>query len=203
MGTPLGTHIEVQLRDALEVLRRGEIVCFPTESTYGLAVDISNPAALNRLAALKGRGQTAPFGLLVKDLEAARQLADAWPARARAFAERYWPGPLTLVIPACASLSPHIVGESGGVGVRQSSHPIAHQLAATFGPITATSANPSGSPPAKTIKQAQQYFGDRVSAYIDGGFAGNQVSTVVAFSNTGSARLIRQGAITISLSSET
>ena len=82
-----------------EALRRGAIVCFPTESTYGLAVDIRDGAALARLAVLKGRDPGSPFGLIAADADAARALAAIWPEAADQLALAHWPGPLTIVAP--------------------------------------------------------------------------------------------------------
>ncbi len=105
------------------------------------------------------------------------------PAPARRLAEVFWPGPLTLVIAAKAGLPRALVGADGGVGVRVSSHPIARALARRLGrPITATSANLAGQPPATTLAQARAAFGRKVKVYLEGGvLGGSPPSTVVAF----------------------
>ena len=189
------------IRDALEALLRGEVVCLPTESSYGLAADVRKAAALARLTALKGgRPADSPFPLVVADAAAARELAAVWPDAAERLARRFWPGPLTLVVPARPDLAPEVVGHGGGVGVRVSSHPLANALAAALGgAITATSANRSGQPPASTVAQARAVFGGDVACYLDGGVCAGTPSTVVAVDEGGSLRLVRAGAIELDL----
>jgi L-threonylcarbamoyladenylate synthase len=184
---------------AAQALERGELVCFPTETFYGLAARIDRPAALARLVALKGRDARAPFGLIAGDAEVARALASAWPEVAAELAAAHWPGPLTLVVPARTELPAEVIGPGGGVGVRVSSHPIAAALATAAGvAITATSANPSGEPPARTVAQARAYFGEGVAVYIDGGEAdATHASTVASVSGEGAVKVLRPGAVVV------
>ena len=185
------------VEEAARALAAGLVVCLPTESTYGLAADIRSAGALARIAALKqARPVDAPYPLIAPDLAAARALARAWPPAADQLAARYWPGPLTLVVPARADLPPELVGPGGGVGVRVSSHPIAAALARALGAcITATSANRSGEPPATTVDTARASFGDRIACYLDGGTCDGTPSTVVAVGEDGALRVIRRGAV--------
>lgn len=184
---------------AAAALGRGELVCFPTETTYGLAARIDDPVALARLVALKGRDPDAPFALIAGDTAAARALAATWPAVADELAAAHWPGPLTLVVPARAGLPPEVVGPGGGVGVRVSSHPWALALSRAAGvSITATSANPSGAPPALDIAQARAYFGDRVAVYLDAGPSRESTaSTVAAIAADGSITVLRAGPVRV------
>lgn len=192
--------IENSVERAVEVLRRGHIVCIPTETWYGLAVDALADDALARLNALKTRAATSPFALIAADVAQARNLASIWPPRAQQLTERHWPGPLTLVLPARAHLPAPIVGPSGGVGVRVSSHPVPVALARALGrPITATSANPRGAPPAGDIASARAYFGERVAWYLDDGPApGERPSTVVAITGDSKVQVLRAGPIDVS-----
>lgn len=186
-----------QLNAALAALRAERVVVYPTETVYGLGVDATSRVALAALVDLKGRDADKGLSVLVADLEAARPLLAADPpAAARDLAQALWPGPLTLVLPAARSLSAALVGATGGVGLRCSSDALAAALARGFGrPITATSANPSGRPPATDVAAARQYFGDRVACYLDGGArGGGAVSTVVEFLE-GRAILRRAGAV--------
>ncbi len=189
------------VRGALAALLRGEVVCLPTESSYGLAADARSAAALARVTALKGgRPADSPFPLVVADADAARDLAAVWPDAAERLARRHWPGPLTLVVPARPELAPEVVGPGGGVGVRVSSHPLARALAAALGgAITATSANRSGQPPATTVEQARAVFGDDIAFYLDGGECTGTPSTVVVVDQGGSLRLVRPGPIVVDL----
>lgn len=199
MARPPQPVNEQVIAQAVDVLRAGGIVCMPTETTYGLAVDIRDPAALDALVARKGRDPRAPFGLVVADADQARSLARIWPAAADAMARACWPGPLTLVVPARPDLPTELVGIDGGVGMRVSSHPIPVALARALGaPITATSANPSGMPPALDVTGARAYFGDALH-YIDGGPApAPSASTVVAIDEHGHVRVLRPGPIDVS-----
>ncbi len=165
---------------AVAQLRDGGLVCIPTETTYGIAADIRDPSALAALVALKGRDPRAPFALIAADLEQARSVARDWPALADELAKRYWPGPLTLVVPARAGLPSALLGLGGGVGVRVPSHPAPAALArALGGPITATSANPAGLPPALDVATARRYFGDAL-LYLDCGPATHVSASTVA-----------------------
>lgn len=188
-----------QVAAAAAALRRGEICCVPTETTYGLAVDPRLPEALARLSALKQRAEGAAFGLIAADAGQARALARVWPERAEAMAAAHWPGALTLVVPARADLHPAIIGPGGGVGVRVSPHPFAAALPRALGhPVTATSANPAGRTPALSAAEARAYFGDQIAVYLDAGPAGAvSASTVVAVAEDGSATLLRAGAVAL------
>lgn len=185
------------ISEAAHALAAGDLVCIPTETTYGLAADIRSAAGLSRLDVVKqGRSPEAPYPLIAPDLEAARALARVWPAAAEELAARHWPGPLTLVVPARPDLPAALVGPGGGVGVRLSSHPLAAQLARQLGaPITATSANRSTWPPATRVSEARAVFGSEIACYLDGGTCDGTPSTVVAIDEAGGLRLLRRGAI--------
>ena len=191
------TATETAIDEAARLVLAGGLVCMPTESTYGLAVDPRQPAALARLRALKGhRPGDSPFALIAPDLAAARALARVWPQVADELAARHWPGPLTLVVPARADLPPELVGPGGGVGVRVSSHSIAAELARRVGaPITATSANRTGAPPATSAAEAEAALGAEVDLVIDGGTCAGVASTVVAVAEDGRLTVVRAGAI--------
>ncbi len=133
------------LDDAIDAIRQGELVVYPTETFYALGADPNSKAALVRLFALKRRDPANPVALIAADPEMAFEIARVVPPLARRLAEAFWPGPLTIVVPARASLSRELVGPDGGVGVRVSPHPISRAFSAGVGhPITATSANLSG-----------------------------------------------------------
>ncbi len=185
------------ITEAAFALAAGGVVCIPTESTYGLAVDLRSAPGLCNLGILKQtRPADAPYPLIAPDLPAARALARVWPAAAEKLARRHWPGPLTLVVPARADLPPEVVGPGGGVGVRVSSHPLAAALARQVGaPITATSANRASFPAATRLSEARDVFGAEVACYLDGGVCDGTPSTVVAVDETGALRVIRRGAI--------
>jgi len=183
--------------EALAALRDGLIVVYPTETFYGLAADPFAPAAMDRLLALKGRDAAKTVALIAADAVAAFALASEVSIRARMLADAFWPGPLTLVMPARGELHQALIGSDGGVGVRVSPHPVARALAAGLGrPITATSANLAGQPPSSTIAMARAAFGAKVSVYLDGGVLEAVIpSTLIACDALG-WRILREGAIT-------
>jgi L-threonylcarbamoyladenylate synthase len=184
-----------RIAEAAAALAAGQIVAFPTESSYGLGVDALSADALARLFALKGREPGKPPPLLISDENMLDQLAARVPARARELMARFWPGPLTLVLPAHPHLPEALVSD-GGVGVRVSPHPVAHALVAAFGrPVTATSANPSGTPAALRASEVFAMFGARIHL-LDGGAApGAPPSTVVRVSDAGDLTILRAGAL--------
>ncbi len=194
-GAAGGAGFRAEIARAAEIVARGGVVCFPTETTYGLAAFPTDRAALRRLSRLKGRAETAPFALIAPDVAAARAFARVWPERAEMLAA-YWPAPLTLVIPAREDLPGEIVGPGGGVGVRVSPHPVSAELVRVLGAaVTATSANPSGQPAAVSADEARRYFQEGVDAYLDAGPATQvEPSTVVAISDSGEAQVLRKGA---------
>jgi L-threonylcarbamoyladenylate synthase len=188
---------DLAIAQAVTALREGRIVVYPTETFYGLAADPFSELAMERLFAVKGRDAAKTVALIAHDHASAFALASAVPTIAHRLADRFWPGPLTLVLPARNGLHDSLVGPDGGVGVRVSPDPIALALATGFGhPITATSANLAGQSPATKLASARAAFGDRVSVYLDGGeLTAAMPSTVVACDHNG-WRIIRAGAIT-------
>jgi len=181
---------------AIAAMRAGDLVIYPTETFYGIGADPFAPGALDKLFALKGREAAKTVALIAHDAAAAFALASEVPKSARTLAAAFWPGPLTLVMPARADLPAALAGPGGGVGVRVSSHPIARAIAGGLGrPITATSANLAGEPPAATVAAVRAEFGDKVKVMLDGGtLAGGAPSTLVACDGAG-WRILRAGAI--------
>ncbi len=186
----------LNIDQAIEALCAGELIVYPTETFYAIGADALSAAAVERLFALKRREPDKPVALIAADSKMAFESAAEVPPAARTLAARFWPGPLTIVIPARAGLPAGLLGPTGAVGMRVSPHPIARQLASTLGrPITASSANFSGAPPAATIDEARIVFGDRIRAYLDGGpLSAMAPSTVIAF-ESGRVRILRDGAI--------
>jgi L-threonylcarbamoyladenylate synthase len=191
-----GAPTIVDIETAVAVLRQAEAVVFPTETFYGVAVDAMNPRALDRLFELKGRDPDKPVALIAADLEMVERVVAEIPPAAARLAREFWPGPLTLVLPARTQLSGALTNREGGVGIRISPHPIALELARRLGsPLTATSANLAGDPPARTLREAWAAFGSRIAAYLDGGILQAPLpSTVIAFHND-EIQVIRAGAI--------
>lgn len=132
---------------AVDVVRRGGVLLHPTSTLYGFGGNALDPAVVARVRRLKG-GRETPFLVLVPDAEVAWSLASQVPRAAQQLASRFWPGPLTVVLPASDQVPPHLVGPDGTVAVRVEAHPFARALAAATGvPILSSSANRSGEPP--------------------------------------------------------
>lgn len=191
-----GERNDAAIHEALAALSAGDAIVYPTETFYALGVDALSPDALERLFEIKGREPGKPVALIAADAAMAFSVAREVPAQARALAETFWPGPLTLVLPACDGIPAALIGADGGVGVRVSSHPIARALAAGLRrPITATSANLAGKPPAVDLITARRGLGDRIKVFVEGGrLTGGTPSTVVAVGRDG-MRMLRPGAI--------
>jgi L-threonylcarbamoyladenylate synthase len=192
-------QLEAAVLRAADVIRAGGLVVYPTETIYALGADAGNAEAVQRLLAAKGRDDGRGMSVLVADLEQARALLDTSPGtEAVELARRWWPGPLTLVLPAAAGLPRGLVGETGGVGLRCSSDPVAAALLKAAGvALTATSANPSSLEPARSVQTAREYFGDSVECYVDDGpRMAESASTVVEFLD-GRAYLRRSGSVDV------
>ncbi|MDO9042023.1 MAG: L-threonylcarbamoyladenylate synthase [Desulfocapsaceae bacterium] len=194
-----GPSDEDDYRWAVAVLEQGGIVAFPTETFYGLAVDPFNEKALTDLFRLKGRPSHKPFLVLIQNETQLTSLASSIPPVYRPLMQAFWPGPLTLVFPAVARLSPVLIGDSNGIGVRISPHPVARAFGQMWGrPMTATSANLSGMPAARTAYEVRQFFGDEVACVLDGGQTPGGMSSTVVGLYQGELQLIRAGVIEFS-----
>lgn len=190
------------LAQAAALIQRGSTVAFPTETFYGLAVDPFHRSAVARLFRLKQRPANKPILLLINDLAQLPLLTESIPPMYQSLIDRYWPGPLTLIFPAKKSLPLELTGGTGTVGVRISSHPLAQSLVEMVGaPITATSANLSGFPPAQSADEVASMFGASLDYVLDGGVTpGGLSSTIVGMSGT-TLKTLRDGAIHLELSS--
>ena len=183
------------VEDGIAALRAGELVVYPTETFYAIGADAFSPIALRRLFQVKQREPGRPVGLIAADSAMAFSVAREIPNDARRLADAFWPGPLTLVLPARGEIAPELRGVDG-VGVRVSPNPVARALSAGVGrPITATSANLSGEAPASTLEQARAGLGEKVKVYLEGGkLTAPAPSSVVAINASG-WKMVRVGAI--------
>jgi L-threonylcarbamoyladenylate synthase len=178
---------------AIAALRRGEVVAYPTETFYGLGVDAFDAAALERVRALKGRGEKA-ISVLIDGEEMLARLCAEVPPRARALIAKHWPGALTLALPARPGLPEALVAD-GCIAVRQSPHPIARALVAGFGgPVTTTSANRSGEPPATTAAAVRAALGTGCHV-LDGGTTAGGAPSTLARVRGDAIEILRAGAV--------
>ena len=181
---------------AADVLRRGGVVAYPTDTLYGLAVDARNDAAVERLFSLKGRAAASAIALIAADAGMAERVAArGFGTLERQMVAAFWPGPLTIVVPVSPSLSAALAPR-GTIGVRVPAHPVARALPAALGDcITATSANLSGQPPAVTADEVAAALGDRIDLLLDAGAAPGGAPSSVVEVVAGHPVLHRAGAI--------
>ena len=189
-------EIEVgQIAQAAAILRRGGLVAFPTETVYGLGANALDTAAVRRIFEVKQRPATSPLIVHAASETMARAYAAVWSPAARDLARRFWPGPLTIIVPASARVPLKLTGNTGRLALRQSRSKVANQLIALLNqPLISTSANISGSP---TCRSGIDVFGmmdGRVDLVIDGGMCNGAGATTVDITEP-SWRLIRAGAI--------
>jgi L-threonylcarbamoyladenylate synthase len=187
-------------RDAIEEAAKwilaGRIVAIPTDTLYGLAVDPFHADAAEQLFIVKGRSVQQAIPLVAADTSQVESTLAPLTGAAARLAERYWPGPLTLVVAAPVGLAARVTGGTGTVGVRVPNHDVARAIARSSGrPVTATSANISGQPATNDPDVVEKTLGDRIELLIDSGrTAGGAPSTIVDVTSA-SPRLVRAGAI--------
>ncbi|MCC6660096.1 MAG: threonylcarbamoyl-AMP synthase [Phycisphaerales bacterium] len=187
-----------RIRAAVERLRRGGIVAFPTETVYGLGADAMNAAAIARVFSLKGRPASNPLILHVAGAAAARGLVRRWPDAAERLAAALWPGPLTIVLPKADRVLPAITGGGDNVAVRAPDHPLALALLGEFGgPLVGPSANPSGRVSPTAAAHVSASFRPQDVLVLDGGPCRAGIESTV-LSLAGAPRILRPGLITAS-----
>lgn len=183
------------LPSALEVLRRGGVVALPTETVYGLTASVFNSLGVERIFALKGRPDKHPLPVQLASLPAAEAFGFRLAGGVRRVAERFWPGPLTLVLDRPAALPPWFAPGADGIAVRVPSHPVTLALLRGFEhPLAVTSANLSGDPPALEAVDILSIFPEAEDLLVlDGGRSpGGEASTVVDGRGNG-LRILRPG----------
>ena len=175
------------MNEAARILRAGGLVAFPTETVYGLGADATNQGAIERLNRVKGRPPGKPYSLHLHSIEQVREIVPEVPPVARRLMQKFWPGPLTIVVPMASQQT---------VGLRVPDHPVAQAfLRACLVPVAAPSANRSGDPPPAEARQVLEALNGLFDCLLDGGPATlAQESTVVEIVN-GSVEIRRAGAI--------
>ena len=179
---------------AVRALAQGQPVGIPTDTVYGLAVDPFRPGAADRIFAAKRRPRDVNLPLLVSGMDQAMAVSTAVPDLAVELMRRYWPGALTIVIPARPDLGADLGEDELTVGVRSPAHPVPLALCAASGPLATTSANHHGEPPLVTAEQVATSFGDAVAVVLDGGTCEGSPSTVVDCTGR-QLKLLREGRI--------
>lgn len=189
---------QAELDAAVQTLRDGELVAFPTETVYGLGAHAGHPVALRRVFELKGRPLSHP---LIVHLDSVRYLS-RWareiPPAAEKLAAAFWPGPLTLVLPRAFNVHPLVTGGQDSIAVRVPSHPMAQQLLTAFGGgIAAPSANRYGRLSPTRAEHVREEFGDELPQVLDGGDSKIGLESTIVSVLDGNVRLLRPGSITL------
>lgn len=185
-----------ELDEAAAILRQGGLVAVPTETVYGLAGNGLDEAAVEKIYEVKGRPAIKPLSLMVPGAEAMDRYCRDIPEAARLLAEKFWPGPLTIVLKARPEIPAIVLAGGDTVGLRCPDHPLTLSLLQKAGlPFAAPSANPSGEESPKTAGQVTAYFDGKIEAVLDGGPCGlGRESTLISLAQT-PYRILRQGAL--------
>ncbi len=188
------TDHEIEI--AAQILRDGGLVAFPTETVYGLGADASNPEAIRKIFVAKGRPADHPVIVHIADASELKHWAAQVPNSAWVLAEKFWPGPLTLVLKRAGRVSDLITGGQDTVGVRVPSHPLARQLLKAFGGgIAAPSANSFGRLSPTTARHVGEELGDAVELVLDGGPCAVGIESTIVDLSGAQPSILRPGAI--------
>ena len=196
------------IQQARTAVENGDLIVLPTDTVYGIGADAFSAAAVAALLEAKGRGRQSPPPVLIPALATLDALAETVPQEARDLAGAFWPGGLTIVLPAQPSLAWDLGETKGTVALRMPNNPIALALLRSTGPLAVSSANKTGMPAATTAQEAEEMLGDSVTAYLDGGRVGTDYaetgvtetsSTIVdataLAAGNGKLRILRHGVI--------
>ncbi len=198
----LRIHPDEPEPELIEIVARsidsGNVVALPTDTFYGLAVDPVNLRAVDRIYEIKDRAKNKPLSLLVGDVAQAYGLARSIDHAFDLLAERFWPGPLTLIVKAGSRLPLRVTANTGNVALRVPEAPIARAVVARLGvPITATSANLHGLPECTWANCVREQLGDKIPLIVDGGPTARAVATTIVDLTRGinGWTILREGAI--------
>ncbi len=184
------------LDDVRRCLLGHGLIAFPTESYYGIGALVTSASAVERLFAVKRRAADQPVPVVVADRHQVAMVIETIPPLADRLMERFWPGPLTLVMQARGTVPNQLTGGTGRLGVRQPGMSLPALVAAAVGgPITATSANRSGTPPATTAEMVRASLGDELDLILDGGTTPGGLPSTVLDVTVDPPRLVRAGRI--------
>ena len=186
--------LEKNLLEAVEILKKGGIVAAATETFFGLMADIEGPRSIQKIRKIKGLDSVAPLLIIVPSLAAARRLCETLGPRAEKLAKRYWPGPLTMILRARMTVPPYLVGPYNTIALRIPGESDARELLRLYDkPLTATSCNLHGEPPATTGRQVREVFKGKIDFIMPGTSPGGLPSTIV--DTTTPAPIIRRRGI--------
>lgn len=194
---------DAAIRRAEEILASGGLVAIPTETVYGLAARADRDDAVARIYAAKGRPSSNPLIIHVANEEDARRWCSAWPAGASDLVRKFWPGPLTIVVPAGSGVSKLALAGGDTVGLRAPAHPVAGALlSACRLPLAAPSANRSTELSPTTAQHVMDSLGGRIDAILDGGACGVGIESTVLDLVSAEPRVLRPGMISPAMIAE-
>lgn len=191
---------ELNYRDKLvlcnDILTKGEVIAFPTETVYGLGCDLFNESAVKKLYLLKGRDFNKPLTAHISDLKFVRDLTDSIPDEFFVLSDYFLPGPLTIILKKSKLIPDIVTAGLPTIGIRFPNNPIAIEIINNYGkPLAATSANMSGQSPAIESKNIIKNFFNLIPLIIDGGLTINQVASTVIDISSDRFYILREGAI--------
>lgn len=190
-----GDQRETAVTRAAAALRDGEIVVIPTDTLYGVAADAFNPHGTRRIFEAKQRPRSFPLPVLVRSPKQLPGLCPTLPDGAEDLMAAYWPGPLTIVVPAQPGLRWDLGDNEGTVAVRMPLDEVALAVIREVGPLAVTSANRSGEPPATTVDEARKQLGSLVRHYVDDGARREQTASTIVDLTRREPQVLREGAI--------
>ena len=196
VGVDKEKNLEAGLNKAVEIIRSGGVVAFPTESFYGLAVNAIDEGAIERLLDIKKRKGDHPILILIPSKDVLDQYVAHISETAQRLIEQFWPGGLTLVFEAGPNISPLLTAGTGKIGIRLSSHHIATELAKGVSmPITGTSANISGQPACLNAREVFDSLGKEVDLILDGGVTKGGKGSTILDVTVAPPRVLREGIV--------
>ncbi|HBH87117.1 MAG TPA: threonylcarbamoyl-AMP synthase [Syntrophaceae bacterium] len=188
------------ITEAIQIIRSGGVIAYPTETFYGLGVDGFNEKAIEKIFFIKGRDIKTAISVIIGEIDDLRGLVRDIPKGASHLMNTFWPGPLTLLFSASENIPSLLSANTGKIGIRISSHPVATALAKTYRrPITSTSANLSGARECTSSEEVITCIGDRIDAVIDGGPTPGRSGSTIVDITTSPPTILREGVIPGSL----
>ena len=185
-----------EVEEAATMMRKGGLVAIPTETVYGLATNAEDAVAVRMIFDKKDRDYDKPVSMLVTDMKMVEKYAQNIPEVAYRLAEKYWPGPLTMVLPDKEALPPMINNDNGTLGFRCPDHPLTLSIIEKAGvPLAAPSANPSGAEPPRTAQEVLNYFENKIEGIVDGGPCAVGVESTVLDLTGDEPVILREGGI--------
>jgi L-threonylcarbamoyladenylate synthase len=190
----ISTSEQNAVERAIDTIRAGEAVAFPTDTVYGLGVDPFNISAIIKLFEAKGRDYNKAIAILIGNIDQVELIAETFTINARKLVESFWPGGLTVIVPKCKSV-PDLLSANQSIGLRMPDHPIALRLLNEFGPLATSSANITGKVNPLNAQDVFSQLGGRIPLILDGGNCPGGVPSTVVDCVTEQTRILRQGAI--------